>query len=275
MCAAISICVFIIGSGFTVNKTVFDEKFVSKNLVTTQLEEKCNEQLNLKFKALEKKSNIPAKVFKKVIEDKPTAQVMVHNVENFFSDRDASSNSEDMVGYFYKICTEYLDENGIKYNETDVRNAAVQATEIYSDSIGFSNVEHLKLFVDEKEHDLVRAMSYSGVILIVACLLLLAMYSDSKQALLLMTQSLIASGGAGIVVTIISVAMRYGLDLPISPTAYMEGFNHLITAGYGAFALASLGVLIVGIVLTVLIQRRIIREQSRREVRFSKRIDTM
>ncbi len=275
MCIAIALCVFIIVSGLTINNTVFNKNFVAKNLVTSKLEEECNEQLKLKFRVLEKKSNIPVKVFKKVIEDKPTAQIMTRNVDNFFSDRDASSNSEDMVSYFYKICTEYLDDNGIKYNENDIRNVAVEATKIYSDSVGFNNVAHLKLFVDEREHEILKSMSYAIGILVAACILLHAMYSDTKKAFKVMSQSIIASGVAGIVVAIISVAMGYGLDLPISPDIYMQSFNHLLTAGYKYFALASFGVLVVGVVLTVIIQRHIDREKYRREIRFSKRIDNM
>ena len=272
MCIAIALSVFTIATGLTIQKTVFDKDFVADYLITDELQEQCTEQLKLKFKALEKESNIPAKVFKKVLEDKPIDKAMKLNVENFFIDRNTSLNSEDMVDYFYKNCTQYLDENGIKYNEQNVRNAAVQATKLYSDSMGFNNVEHLKLYIDQTVVKIKHSMGIAFGYLFVACMLMYAMYSDPKQASKYIAQSIIASGFSGVVISLLSGVAGYGFDLPISPEIYMQSFNELMSKAYLILAVVSLMIMITGTVLAVVIDRLIIRDNNRRQSRFDKKI---
>ncbi|MGN0521694.1 MAG: hypothetical protein ACI4IQ_03545, partial [Eubacterium sp.] len=115
-----------------VKNTLCSADFLKRTFLTQDLKEQCEKNFESRMNALELDSLIPVRVFETV--SKVDDETSEDAIDRLFGEHDTSLYTADRVETFEELCKEYLDGNGIKYNEEQVQNTAVRATQIYADS---------------------------------------------------------------------------------------------------------------------------------------------
>lgn len=271
----IAFSVFTVALSTVFSFTLIDQDYLTKHFITDQVVTECEEQLDLKFSALEKKSAIPAKVFKAVLTDMPTKVMMTASIDNFYNGHDSTAYSVDRAEYFYKICTEYLNANDIAFDEQSVRNIADEAAHAYSDCVGFHNIGYLRLYIEESAKTIVSVTSVALVLAVAAVILINILYGDKAQGFTYITSGVLGAGAGGVLVSIVAYATGIGTNLDISPITYQQGMAHCVQMFYLFFALTSFAIACVGAGGLGVSFRFIKIDKMRKESRFLKRVDRL
>lgn len=207
---------------FVFNSTLSSKAFLQKHFVTDSLVAECEKQLDEGFAVLSDESGIPATVFSVAYQEFPTKESMLQATQYIFNEQDSTLYSQSRVDYFYKICTEYLDGNSIKYNKSDVRNTAQKAAEIYSNCVGIHNVDSVNAQLPVFNKNCGKAATFSVVICAVIGFFLIMMYSDKSRAFAYLASGGAGAGIGGILSSVLLLLTKLGSNFDFTPAIYQQ-----------------------------------------------------
>ncbi len=269
----IAFSVFTVALSTVFSLTLIDQEYLTKHFITDKVVAECENQLDLKFSALEKKSAIPAKVFKAVLTDMPVKKMMTASIDNFYNGHDSTAYSVDRADYFYKICTQYLIANNIAFDEQSIRSIAEEAARAYSDCVGFHNIGYLRLYIEETAKTIVSVTSVALVLAVAAVILINILYGDKAQGFKYLTSGVLGAGAGGVLISVIALVAGFGTNLDISPAIYQQGMVHCVQMFYVFFGVTSFVITCVGVGGLLISFRFIKIDKMRKESRFLKRVD--
>lgn len=262
-----SVCML---SSLTLEFSLASQKFLSSHLISSSIANECNKQLNLKYDALEAESGIPARVFKMAMETYSTAENLITASENIFNEEAAELYSNERIDYFYNLCTEYLDGNDIKYNESDIRRTAEKATLIYSETVGVHNTEAIAQYLTSFRNNCTKATSIAMVSMLMCAILLVALYSKRNFALSYFASGIAGGGLATAVGAIIALIFQIGTKISISPAIYQNRVASMVRMYFAYLMLAGIVLCAIGSVINFLLYKYYKREETRQATRFNK-----
>lgn len=257
---------------FCIGTTVVGNKKLYVNAIAVQsLADECEKQLDAKYSVLAHQTGLPKDAFTNIMNKNSTLSSLAQAAEYLFDENDAELKSDAREQYFFENCKEYLDANGIKYDEASVRNAASRASDVYSDTVGVHNLEFVKNYVAKSRELSAKAMSFFAVFTAVGIGAICLMYKK-KAARLLYTAYAVTGAGISTVVTFVlsaifrehkSLGIYYGVFLNMQKTqlAFLLGGGILLLA--------------VGVALLVASDRVAKIEENRKNTRFSKIVDKL
>lgn len=215
-----------------VNSTFASSSFMEKRFVTNSLAAECEAQLDLQFEALAVKSGIPARVFRNIENETSVESTLRSSVHNFYNHIDTEAAKATKAEYFYNLCIEYLEGNGISYNKQDIENTAYEAADIYENCLGFSNTEHLIDFADAVQADAPRAVLGLLVSALVLGAFFFVLYKSKNHALSYLAASVSVSGVTLVFVSLASLIFKVGTHFSMSPAAHYNAMCSVIRLFY-------------------------------------------
>lgn len=212
--------------------TAINENFIVKHFVNDSLVAQCNEQMNMKFDALEVKSSVPSRVFKTVQKDFDTKATIMQSVQAVFNEEDPTLFNTSMKDYFYNLCIEYLDGNNMSYSKENVENTAYDAAKAYSESVGIHNTQSYRLYVEQAKNDCAKISSVSLLAVVIAVIFICLMYTDKKSAALYVLGGSASSGIAGLISGILCIVFKTGADSGVLPVIYQSCFQSVLRSSF-------------------------------------------
>ncbi len=240
--------------------TAINEKFIVKHFVSDSLVSQCNEQMNMKFEALEVKSSVPARVFKTVQKDFDTGSTIMQSVQAIFNEEDPTLFNTSMKDYFYNLCIEYLDGNNMSYNKKYIENTAYDAAKAYSESVGIHNTQSYRHYIEKAKNNCAKISSVSLLAVIIAVVFLCLMYTDKKSAMIYVLGGTASSGIAGAVSGILCIVFKTGANSGVLPVIYQSCFQSLLRSSFIGLIVIGAAVTAVSYVFLMMIKRSKIKE---------------
>lgn len=257
-------------AAFVLSSTFASQKFITKNLVNDQVVAECEAQLNSKFEALETKSQIPARVFEMVEKDFTTASSLQLAVSNLFGAESSTMYSQDKIDYFYKLCTEYLDGNNIKYKKDNIRNVAAEAAKIYSDCVGIHNLDTVYDYLPLFSKDCAKTGSASLLICILCLILLTIMYNEKTSAYIYFCSGLNAGGIGVFISSLLCILTKISSKFIFSPDIYQQSISAMANKYFIYLSLSGLLICVLGNMSLFIIRKKMNTKQEQIQTRFSK-----
>lgn len=239
LCAVIAVLTTLMLTAFTLQATFGNKSFVEKFLVTDNLVSQCEKELDENYTALEIKSGIPKRIFLSVEKDFSTKDSLKLAAENMFSNESSTLYSQERVDYFYKICTEYLDVKKISYNESNVRNTARQAAEIYSNCVGMHNTDSVNAAIIEFSGSCSRVGFGAFFVALVAFGAVLYVYRKKEQGYLYSVSGWLAGSGGVLLGSILCLILKAGSKFDFSPAVYSQCFYSMTKYFFAILAAVS------------------------------------
>lgn len=268
---SLAACVSCVVETFTVSSRGFYEKHFS----TQALADECDKQLTKKYTVLSKKSNIPLEVFESVKKQYSTALSLKQAASYLFDENDSTLNSDARLKYFYSICTEYLDANELNYSKEDVYNTCVEASQIYSDTVGIHNLDYIKNDVDARNRDNTRKVSAFILSVALCVVFTLFMYKKRLQGMIYICSGIMGGGISVVVSSLLKLIFKVGTAYDVQPECYSAVFSHMAKSYLLYEAIGGLALLLVGIVILFVVQRLISRDEFRKNTRFYKVVEKL
>lgn len=255
--------------------TISNRSFYEKHFSDVELVKECEQQLTKKYNALSKKSNIPIDVFANVLKQYDTKQSLEQATSYLFDENDSTLNNDVRVKYFYSICTEYLDANEYSYSSENVYNACVEASRIYSDTVGIHNLEYLKNDVASRNRINTKKMSAMLLAASLCIIFTLYMYRKRLDAMMYISGGIVGGGISVILASFLKLIFNVGTVYNIEPEIYSVVFSSIYKSHLCFEALGGVCLLIAGIAAVIITQRFISREEFRKNTRFYKVVDKL
>lgn len=246
------------------------QNFYVKNFATEKIAAECDRQLTEKYKTLSAKSNIPLDVFDSVKVKFNSEESLIQAADYVFDANDSTLKNGSRFDYFKNTINEYFEANNIDVPEEDIDLVATEAQQIYSDTVGLHNLSFVPQIMRDHASISLKYLSASLVILAVAAYMLALIYKKSAQALSFFSVGVMTGGIASALSAIAMSICNIGIKLDVSPKVWNDAFVHMAKSVLAYRAVLGCVFLIVGIILFVLSQSRINREQMRKDTRFSK-----
>lgn len=267
---AVAVSTMLVLASFVLNSTLGSQSFYIKNIVTSEIAADCEAQLDAEYEALAVESGIPARVFQMVKNSTSTMESLQMAVENLFSDESADLYSQNKVEYFYNLCTEYLEGNGVAYSEASVRIVAEKAARIYSDCVGIHNADMLKTFIPKFSRSCSKTGSAALVVIVGALILMCLLYSKRENAFAYTIAGIVGGAIATTLGSVISIIAKVGSAISVSPIAYQQSFIDMTRKSFLMLLLVSFACVIAGGVAMFFAKKQAYRDEMRRNTRFSK-----
>ncbi|WP_178668671.1 hypothetical protein [uncultured Eubacterium sp.] len=271
ICIIISVsCVAGVYNGISI-ATVGNKQFYEKGIATQAVADECNKQLNQKYKTLAVKSNLPLDVFYSVTVKFNTQESLLQSIQALFDENDSLLRNGSRYGYFADTIKEYADANKLSITKEEIDLTSREAEQIYCDTVGIHGLEYLAESVAEKREASTRYLSFC-VLTVALCVALLAfLYKNNwHRALSYASVGAITGGFAGLLSFVSILAFRLYEEIVIEPQAALLAIDAMQRQVLLYRALASVGVLLVGIALFCISQYFIDREAVRRQTRYLK-----
>ena len=254
------------GTAVAGNKKLYVNAIANQTLAS-----ECEKQLDNKYTVLSHQTGIPKDVFTSVSVKYDTLTSLSQAAEYLFDENDAELKNDARKQYFTDTCKEYLNANGIKYNEADIEKTAQAASDIYSDTVGIHNLEFLKNTVNRIRENSAKAMSFFIVFAAMGIGCVCLMYKKKEQRLLYSSYGIIAGGVATVLTSLIALIFREHKTFGV----YYEVFydmqkTQLLFLLFGGAVLFAIG----GVIFAVSIKTAK-TEERRKNTRFSKIVDKL
>lgn len=233
-------------SSTLVNTTICSHSYMSKFVETSRINSYCHDIYNQRIELLAENSNIPIRVFEIAQEVDGYSESAI---DRFFNGSDTTIYTNERIDTYEAMIKEYLDGNNISYNETAVRNTAVKAAEIYSDSFGLKNIDSLRLFVNNAKASYGRLSSFGLMMIFVPVLLIFALFKTKKKAVDYYLTSAAATGITMIFVSAVCLIAGIGKHIRITPIVYQDALFTAINVMLAAALV--LGVIITAVSITL------------------------
>lgn len=251
---------------FILNITFSTPSFLTERIVTPQLVSTCTEQLSMKYAALEAESGIPARVFKAVTENAGVEFALETAAENIFSAESSSLYNEDRVNYFYKLCTEYFDGNGIEYNKKNVCRVSEKAAQIYSDTLGMHNTESIEKYISGYKMNCLKITSAGMVILTLCCSMICLIHKKRSDILFFIACGTAGGGIAAVISALISLILKVGSEIVFYPVAYQQSLYSMTRLSFIYLLLISLACMIVSYIIMIYSIKLYEKERKRKSI---------
>ena len=246
-----------------INSIVTSEEFLEKVIITDDMVSQCDAQLTEKYKALATETGIPERVFNQVKEDYGVKDSLVRALQNVFNEEDAALYNKSVVDYFEKLCTEFLKDSEMDYQQPDVRRTAEKATMIYCDTVGFHNVATSQKRINLMK-DICSKVGFIAVFILVIGLILLAViYADRQKGFLYALMGVSAGAFGTFITAVFCFIGRVWNNIQLTPTVFQNAVSDIMKLYFTALVGVSLGVAVVSYVLLLLIYRKMKKKDQR------------
>lgn len=257
--------------GFMGTAVAGNKKLYVNAIANQTLASECEKQLDSKYTVLSHQTGIPKDVFTSVTVKYDTLSSLSQAAEYLFDENDAELKNDARKQYFTDTCKEYLNANGIKYNEADIEKTAQAASDIYSDTVGIHNLEFLKNTVNRIRENSAKAMSFFIVFAAMGIGCVCLMYKKKEQRLLYSSYGIIAGGVATVFTSLIALVFRehktFGVYYEVFYDMQKTQLLFLLLGGAVLFAIG--GVIFAASIKTAK------TEERRKNTRFSKIVDKL
>ncbi len=261
LCVAVAVSTVLVLTAFTLQATFGNKSFVEKILVTDDLVSQCENELDENYSALEIKSGIPKRIFLSVEKDFSTEDSLRLAAENMFSSESSTLYSQERVDYFYKLCTEYLDVKKISYNETNVRNTAQQAADIYSNCVGMHNTDSVNTALVQFSTSCSKVGFVAFFAALIAFGVILYIHNKKVRGYLYSVSGWLAGSGGVLLGSIFCLILKVGNKFNFSPAVYSQCF-YSMTKYFFAILAAVSALATVLLIWAMLIIKKKINKQS-------------
>lgn len=211
----IGACTFILST--VIKVTICNKMYMEHFLDTDKISAYCSEIYAERIAALAQNSGIPEDVFEAAAGLDGYSE---STVSRFYSGSNTTLFTKDKINAFEKMIKEYLDGNGIAYDDTLVRNTAVKAAEIYSDSFGLKNTQVLKAFIDRINLQYPHISTTGMLAALIGVLLIYVIFNDKKKTLAYYYGALAATGFTLMLVGTTAIVAGIGRSAVITPIVY-------------------------------------------------------
>lgn len=249
--------------------TIGNKNFYIKSFSTQTLADECDKQLTEKYKTLSTKSNLPLDIFDSVKVKFDTKGSLNQAAEFLFDENDATLKNGSRYNYFKSTIGEYIEANNIKMPDKAVELVATEAQQIYSDTVGIHNLEFLQNDIQKQSTRSIHYFSICLVVLVLAAFLLAYIYDKKVQFLLYFSSGIMAGGVATVLSSLVMRLAHIG-TVTVSPAVWNSAFGNMANNILLFRIIAGIVVLLIGTALLIFAQRRINREQMRKNTRYSK-----
>lgn len=243
-------------SSLLINFTFASSSFMEKYFVSDKLVRECDVQLNLQFNALSVKSGIPVRVFKNINNEISTDEMLRLSVYNFYNGNDSAAVNNTREKYFFKLCTEYLDGNELKYNEQDIYNTAIEAAEIYNGCLSLHNAEHLADFAENVHSNAPKASLSLLCATMFFGFLFYILYRSKNRAFSYVAAGISVSGVTLVLISAVSLIFKIGTGFVMTPDAYYDALCSVISLFFVLLAAVGILLIIAGSIFNIVIYNK-------------------
>lgn len=235
--------------------TITNKNFAVKHFVTDELVTECDRQLSKKFSALEKESQIPARVFEAIKDNTSTKTSIQQNILKYYSDEEIQNNSDSQREYFYKLCVEYLEGNHIKYDKKRIERTAQRAAHIYYETVNMKCSDELHRFVEFAAGNVAKVSSVSLAVIVISMLVLSLIYNDMMKAYTYMAGAFSAGSACALLFCLFALITEKHNVILIQPKAYYDALCSLFGSSLIVAIIISAVLLAMSLGCTVAIKR--------------------
>lgn len=246
-----------------INSLVTSETFLEKVIISNDMVAQCDVQMSEKYKVLQVETGIPERVFEQVKKDYGVKDSLVRALQNVFGEEDAALYNKSVVDYFEKLCTEFLKDSKMEYNQQDVRRTAEKATMIYCDTVGFHNVATSQKRIALMK-DICSKVGFISVFILVLGLILLAIIYTDRQKGFMYAMMGISAGAFGTFITAIFCFIgRVWNNIVLKPAVFQSAVSDIMKIYFTALVGVSIGVAALSYIILLLLYRKMKRKDQR------------
>ena len=250
--------------------TVGRKEFYVKLFSTQKLADECDRQLTEKYKALSAKSNIPFDVFDSVKRKFDTRESLVQAGGYVFDENDEALKNGSRYAYFEKTINEYIAANNIKMSKQSIALVADEAQQIYSDTVGIHNLKFLKKSVVERNSASLRRLSACLVVVALSAFLLVYIYEKNIKSASYFASGIMAGSVGAVMSSLIMWIAKIKTEIVATPNIWATVLSNMAVKVLVFRLVGGVVVLALGIALFIFAQKRVNREQMRKDTRYSK-----
>lgn len=250
--------------------TVGNRAFYVKAFSTQKLADECDRQLTEKYKALSAKSNLPFDIFDSVKVKFNTSESLVQASGYVFDENDEALKNGSRYSYFEKTINEYIDANNIKMSKQSIDLVASEAQQIYSDTVGIHNLKFLQKTVAERNSASLRRLSACLVVVALSAFLLVYIYEKNIKSASYFAIGFMAGSVAVVALSLIMLLAKVGTQVVATPDVWATVLSDMAIKVLVFRLVGGIASLALSTALFVFAQKRISREQMRKDTRYSK-----
>lgn len=250
--------------------TVGNRAFYVKAFSTQKLADECDRQLTEKYKALSAKSNLPLDIFDSVKVKFNTRESLVQAGGYVFDENDEALKNGSRYSYFEKTINEYIDANNIKMSKQSIDLVASEAQQIYSDTVGIHNLKFLQKTVAERNSASLRRLSACLVVVALSAFLLVYIYEKNIKSASYFAIGFMAGSVAVVALSLIMLLAKVGTQVVATPDVWATVLSDMAIKVLVFRLVGGIASLTLSTALFVFAQKRISREQMRKDTRYSK-----
>lgn len=250
--------------------TVGNRAFYVKAFSTQKLADECDRQLTEKYKALSAKSNLPLDIFDSVKVKFNTRESLVQASGYLFDENDEALKNGSRYSYFEKTINEYIDANNIKMSKQSIDLVASEAQQIYSDTVGIHNLKFLQKSVAERNSASLRRLSACLVVVALSAFLLVYIYEKNIKFASYFAIGFMAGSVAVVALSLIMLLAKVGTQVVATPDVWATVLSDMAIKVLVFRLVGGIASLVLSTALFVFAQKRISREQMRKDTRYSK-----
>lgn len=250
--------------------TVGNRAFYVKAFSTQKLADECDRQLTEKYKALSAKSNLPLDIFDSVKVKFNTRESLVQASGYVFDENDEALKNGSRYSYFEKTINEYIDANNIKMSKQSIDLVASEAQQIYSDTVGIHNLKFLQKSVAERNSASLRRLSACLVVVALSAFLLVYIYEKNIKSASYFAIGFMAGSVAVVALSLIMLLAKVGTQVVATPDVWATVISDMAIKVLVFRLVGGIASLVLSTALFVFAQKRISREQMRKDTRYSK-----
>lgn len=225
-----------------VRHTLCNENYIASFFSSNSVNNVCEQNFRDRIEAISAKSGIPSRVFEAILENNsPTPETAVRNI---FRYNNAEIYSEDLIGQFESLCTEYLDGNNIAYDKAMIHNTAVYAAQIYSDCFGIIHFGEVTAFFEKVDANYGKFASAGLLLVVIPLVLFLVLYSKRSDNTKVICSAFTALGISLFLIGLCGLIFSAVSSPLISPDIYARTISKAVSGAFGVSAI--IGMLIGG-----------------------------
>ncbi|MCM1285966.1 MAG: hypothetical protein NC213_05665 [Acetobacter sp.] len=238
--------------------TLCNSRYMSNKLNSKSIVNQLDASYDAKLQALSAETGIPLRVFQAAKNEFISTET---NVQRLFSEQDATMFSEDKTEIYERICTEYLDGNGIKYNKADIHMTAEKASSIYSSCYGISNGQALSDFISTFKSKVTGFTALGLLLMIIPFVIVLMLFTKNEKLFAQLLNYVTACGFALILFGLSGLVFGIGSEIMINPEIYANAIIRVIKTDFLISLIIGIAVSVFGIITAIKTNSKIIENR--------------